>query len=793
MHVAGIDLGVMRKLTVKRGFGALRFPPRFPAHACLTALALVLSLQAGEAFAQAASTPPAADSEPLEAGKVPVPPPPPTPPLPQVDPIISDEEFNRSIPPLDPASDSELNQPLESIEAFERRIAAEQAGAKPAEGQAPPLGDPALADGDAVEEVGDAPIRDAELTKPLPPLDQFQVEPVDFAEKAADETDVEVAYRTQVNGLEEVDKQTKTSLSGMFKDLSALREGDGKAANAAMVSARMREDQALLQRILASEGWYDAQVRARVQRPEEQAPGEVGERGQAADSVPATAAPANRNLTVVFDVTPGRRYTFADIVVTAPPTVPPSLIRDNLALKVGEPIIAERVQGAEAQIAVALPQNGYPFAEVGQRDILLDRATADGVYTLPVTTGPRARYGQVATQGDLAFDAEHAAVLARFKRGELYDSREIDDLRQALVATGLFASVSVEPQRTGEPAGDGTEYVTIMVNQDAGPPRTIAGTAGYGTGEGFRLEASWTHRNLFRPQGALIVRGVAGTKEQGAGVTFRRSNAGKRDRTFEIVAEALHSDYDAYNAYTGRLGVRLSRDSTPIWQKRITWSLGGELVATAEKDYDFVRSARNRRTFYIAALSGQLGYDYTDSLLDPTKGFRVTTLIQPEGSLSDGFNPYVRARLDASGYYPVGDSLVLAARLRLGTIQGAARRDIAPSRRFYAGGGGSVRGYAYQKLGELDPNGDPIGGRSLNEAAAEVRYRFGNFGVVGFVDVGQSYTETMPQFSNLRYGAGIGGRYYTNFGPVRLDLATPINRRPGEGRFNVYVSIGQAF
>src|SRR5690606_36355264 len=103
-------------------------------------------------------------------------------------------------------------------------------------------------------------------------------------------------------------------------------------------------------------------------------------------------------------------------------------------------------QGAEAQIAVALPENGYPFAEIGQRDILLDRATTDGVYTLPVTPGPRARYGDVATQGDLAFDAKHAAVLARFKRGELYDSRKIDDLRQALVATGLFASVSVEPQ-----------------------------------------------------------------------------------------------------------------------------------------------------------------------------------------------------------------------------------------------------------------------------------------------------------------------------------------------------------
>lgn len=758
----------MPRLTVKDGFGALRFT------ACASLIALALALAVGSAHAQgAAAKVPPTDAGGLEAGKVPVPPPPPAPPLPPIDPIIPDDEFNKAIPSLDVQDDPELGRPLESIEEFERRMAEQQAGAKPTEGQAAPLGDPALADHDTNEEIGDAPVRDAELAKPLPPLDQFQVEPVQFAEKAEDEKEVEVRYTMQVNGLAEVDTQTKTSLSGLFKDLSALRDGDGKAANMAMVSARLTEDSALMQRILASEGWYEARVTTRIDRAE-------SENGQP--------------LTAVIDVVPGKRYKLGEIVINAGPTVPPSLIADNFALKVGEPIIAERVQGAEAQIAVTLPENGYPFAEVGQRDILLDPATADGVYTLPVTVGPRARYGEVATQGDLAFDAKHAGVLARFKRGELYDSRKIDDLRQALVATGLFASVSVEPQKTGEQVGDGTEYVTIMVNQDAGPPRTIAGTAGYGTGEGLRAEASWTHRNLFRPEGALIVHGIAGTKEQAAGVTFRRSNAGKRDRTFEIVAEASHSNYDAYSAYTGRLAARMSRDSTPIWQKKFTWSYGVELLATAEKDYDFALGKRDRRTFYVGGLSVQYGLDFTDSLLNPTKGFKVTTLVQPEGSLQGGgFDPYVRARIDASGYYPVSDDLVIAGRVRFGTIQGTSRSNIAPSRRFYSGGGGSVRGYGYQKLGPLDPNGDPLGGRSLNEAAAEVRYRFGNFGVVGFVDVGQSYESTVPQFSDLRYGVGIGGRYYTNFGPVRIDLATPLGRRKGENRFNIYVSIGQAF
>ncbi len=684
--------------------------------------------------------------------------------LPVVEPIIGDEEFRKAVPDLAPQDDPELSRELESIDAFERRLSQQQ-GATTADA---PLGDPALADGDAVEEIGDAPIRDAELTAPLPPIEGFEVAPIEFAEAAADSESASVKYNIDITGLEKADEETQSAMRSMFNGLSALRDGDGKAANAAQIQARLEEDSKLMETILASEGWYSARVRTRIDLP---------------------AAVATDPMVAVIDVEPGQRYAFNSIEVIAGPTVPTTLIRDNLALEPGEPIVAERVQGAEAKVAVALPEQGYPFATVGQRAILLDRETGTGDYTLPIEVGPRAKFGGFVTQGKLAFDADHIDVLARFDRAELYDSRKVDDLRKALVATGLLSTVSVEPKRTGE----GTEYVTMLVEQEAGPPRTIAGEVGYGTGEGFRAEATWTHRNMFPPEGALIAHGVAGTREQGAGVTFRRSNAGKRDRTFEIVAEALHSDFDAYSAYTGRLSTQLRRTSTPIWQKRFTYAVGAEILGTSERSWDFDLGAKNRKTYYVGGLNGQLGVDFSNDLLDPTKGFRATVFVQPEGSLRDGFNFYVKSQIDASGYYPIGDSFVLAGRVRLGTIQGVDRDQIAPSRRFYAGGGGSVRGYAYQKLGPLDPEGDPVGGRSLNEGSAEVRYRFGNFGVVGFVDAGQAYESTMPKFSDLRIGAGIGARYYTNFGPLRVDLATPINRRPGEGRFNVYVSIGQAF
>ena len=712
-------------------------------------------------------------------------PPPPGVAFPEVAPIISDEEFEKAIPPIPVEDDPELDRPLETIAEFEKRQAAAPTAASDSEANAPtPAVDgvpiPALADGDAVEVIGDAPITDSELAAPLPPLENFDVEPVEFAEAEADDDDVSVAYAVQVNGLAPADDSTDVDLADLFGDLSALYDGDGKADNAAMVRARLTADGELMQRILASEGYYDAVVETRIDR---------GEREERQEGQPRQRRP----ITAVIDVTPGTQYRLAEIILKADPTVPPNLIADNFPLSVGEPIVAQRVQGAEAAIALKLPEEGYPFAEVGQRDILLDGATGDGVYTLPIDIGKRSRFGGIETTGDLAFDAEHVAVLARFKRGELYDSRKVDDLRQALVATGLFATVAAEPQPTGESAGDDTEYVTMLVTQQAGPPRTLAASAGYGTGEGIRLEGSWTHRNLLPPEGALIFRGVVGTQEQGLGATLRRSNAGRRDRTFELVAEATRSNYNAFEAITGRVAARVSYDSTPIWQKKFTYAFGAELIATSEDDYDFTRGTRDRDFYTIFGLTGQVGMDRTDSLLDPTRGFRATALIQPEGSLAGQFSPYARTRLDVSGYYPVTDNIVLAGRVRVGSILGAARERLAPSRRFYAGGGGSVRGFGYQELGPKDPNDDPIGGRSVAEAAFEGRYRFGNFGVVGFVDAGQVYRGSAPTFSDLRFGAGIGARYYTNFGPMRLDVATPIGRKPGEALVSVYVSIGQAF
>ncbi|THD37041.1 MAG: hypothetical protein E7773_05490 [Sphingomonas sp.] len=672
-------------------------------------------------------------------------------------PIVGDKDFNAALPKLS----NDINAPLEPIPQ-DAPFTPQTADKAPPSATAPPV---APAPDVAPGTLPPPPEPPAELATPLPPLNSYNTTPVIEVADAADKKSAQVRYDTVVTGLD------KLGLDDDFRTFSSLKKGDGKAANIPMVRARAREDEALAVRLMKSKGYYDASAVSTI------------------ETIPNDPT----RVRALVNAVPGNLYKFGTVTVDSGPVVPSGLIVDSLALAPGQPIDAERVQGAEANVSLKLGQTGYPFARLGTRDILLDDAAFTGDYTLPVDTGPRSRFGQITTTGRLAFGVKHIDILRRFKPGEIYDTRGTDDLRKALVATGLFSTVAVEPVDTGKNNADGTRIVDIAVTQRVGKTRSIAATAGYSTGQGARAEATYTARNAFPPEGALIVTAVGGTQEQGGSVTFRRSNWLQRDRTLTFSLAAGHQNYDAFNAVTTSLIGRVSYDSTPIWQKKLTYFYGFELTGTNEDVYDFAALKRKRGTYFIAALPTMVQFDTSNDLLNPTKGYRVKLSLSPETSVRGAARPYVRALAEASAYYPVSDSLVLAGRVRAGSIVGIARDDLAPSRRYYGGGGGSVRGYGYQRLGPFDPNGDPVGGRSLNEFSLEARYRFGNYGIVPFIDGGNSYASSTPQFKDLRYGAGIGGRFYTNFGPIRVDVATPLNRRKGDSRIALYISIGQAF
>jgi translocation and assembly module TamA len=499
---------------------------------------------------------------------------------------------------------------------------------------------------------------------------------------------------------------------------------------------------------------------------------------------------AGGRVLITLTAAPGAQYRFAgvDLPGIEQAGADSAELRSAFAVRAGDPVDAAAVTAAGVALRVALGQRGFARAQVGEQQVVVDHEARTARLVLPVTTGPFQRIGAIRVSGRPDFGTTHVATIARFQPGERYRQSRVDDLRRALIATGLVSSVEVRVLPSADP-----QLVDLEVRLEPAPPRTIAGELGYGTGEGVRAEVSWQHRNLIQSEGALTVRAVLGTQEQLAGGVLRFSNWRARDRVLTLLGNVSHVDRDAYEARTVQLGMTVERQSTFLWRKTWSWSAGMELITSDERDVIAATGLPRQRTFFIGALPATLNYDRSNGLLDPTHGFRLGGRLSPELSLQGSVFGYARAQLDASAYRPIGRRLVAAGRVRLGTMLGADRDRIAPSRRFYAGGGGSVRGYGYQRLGPRDANGDPIGGRSLAEFSFETRVRFGAFGVVPFLDGGTLSTDAVPDFRNWQFGTGLGLRYYSTFGPIRFDVGTPLNPHRRDSRIAITVSLGQAF
>ena len=611
---------------------------------------------------------------------------------------------------------------------------------------------------------------DMDAPDPVPEPEPGETEAAaeqDTAGEAIDDATASRVYDWRIAGLEPA--ADAEAMIERFREQSALEKEDDEPANAAQIDRRARADAELLTTLLQSEGYYDAEVETDIARQGDQ-------------------------IVVALQARPGLRYTFESIELSGIEAAgdKAAMLREAFAVEAGDPVVAQQVIDAGVALRVALGEEGFALAEVGEQDIVLDHETATARLVLPVTPGPQARFGDIRVTGRPPFSSRHVGRIARFRKGDMYERSEVDDLRRALIATGLVASVDTRLVPV-----DGGQVVDVAVHLEPAPMRTIAGELGYGTGEGVRLEASWQHRNFFNPEGALTVRGVAGTQEQLAAVSLRRSNFKRRDQVLTAQVSASNINRDAFDARTLLLAAGIERQSNFIWHKKWTWSLGGELIATDERDTIEATGETRRRTFFIGAIPASLNYDGSDDLLNPTTGFRLGGRVSPELSFHGGTFGYTRAQVDASAYRPMSGRVVLAGRIRLGTIFGADRDDIAPSRRFYAGGGGSVRGYGYQRLGPRDADGDPIGGRSLAEFALEARIRLkafgGDFGIVPFLDGGSLSTKSTPDFRGWQFGAGLGLRYYSSFGPIRVDVGTPLNPQSDDGPVAVVVSLGQAF
>ncbi|WP_390550190.1 autotransporter assembly complex family protein [Qipengyuania sp. MTN3-11] len=566
-----------------------------------------------------------------------------------------------------------------------------------------------------------------------------------------------------------------------FAALSTIRELDSDEDNLAQLAARAREDEELLGELLRVYGYYDGRIVRSIGGVE---PGE-----DRSETRPV----------VRFDIIPGERFTYGAIDLGNLASAPDAgVLRDSFEIQPGDPLNSDKIVEEQFDLDRMLGETGYPFAAIDAPQLLIDHERTEGDLTLAVEPNGKYVFGEVTSNDPRFLSGRHFSTIARFDPGDVYQRSLQFDLRRAITATGLVSSVTVTPREVQPPQGDEPGVVAMDVAVERAELRTIAGAIGYGSEEGFRIQASWEHRNLFPPEGSLRLRGIAGTQEQLAGVTFRKNNFRGRDRVLTVDAFATTIDSPAFDANTVSLIANYERLSTLLFQKPLSWSAGIELVATDERPPVVNGVVQPRQTFFVAALPLYTQLDTSDDLLDPTRGFRLSARLSPEVSRSNGMQSfYLRAQTDGSYYQQINDRVVLAGRVTYGMIPGAPLQAIAPSRRFYAGGGGSVRGYGFREIGPTNALGEPSGGRSLVEVAAEARIRTGFFdgalSVVPFVDAGSVSPSVTPDFDEIKIGAGIGVRYATGFGPIRVDVGVPLNPDPDDSPVAVYVSLGQAF
>jgi translocation and assembly module TamA len=270
----------------------------------------------------------------------------------------------------------------------------------------------------------------------------------------------------------------------------------------------------------------------------------------------------------------------------------------------------------------------------------------------------------------------------------------------------------------------------------------------------------------------------------------------RADQIFRVGGDVFGDDTNAYN--DKGLGLRASVERHYTRTTFLNFGGAVDAVNTREKtavNANGIPVGENLKLLIVSGLVGA-SLDRSNDPLNPTRGWRVQAEADPTYITGDRTLPYLKLQGQASGYFSFDpdDNTVVAARVKLGSIVGGTIPDVPADRRFFAGGGGSVRGFGYQKVGPQLVDGTPFGGASLFESSFEVRQHVtGPWGIVGFIDAGSVGRTFAPDFSNVDVGAGIGVRYNLGFAPLRLDIATPVTRRKGDPWVEFYISIGQSF
>lgn len=541
---------------------------------------------------------------------------------------------------------------------------------------------------------------------------------------------------------------------------------------------RAQEDKLRLEKALRSSGYYDGEVSIEIAGRSVDEPATTENEPESKASIPVT-----------IELHPGKLYRLRKITVTGAEDLPGKL-RPELAAKA--PARAADIMAEQDRLLNAVLAQGYAFASVKLAPALVDHKDRTVSVEYVVDHGPRAKIGDIHVKGLDRVDAEFVNRRLADFTGKSYAPSEITSLRENLRSIDVFESVKVKPAESLDETG----RLPIDVEVVERDRRFIGFGANYSTNDGAGAKAYWGHRNLFGGGEHLrLDADVSGLGENSWSETNYGLSADFNKPDFLRQQQSLHSnlalvqeyDPDSFDKRAATLSLGLERRLS----QTLSVSFGGEAEISRITDDGVARN------FELFGPTGAVNLDTSDDLLNPTKGSRLSltgaAFSEYLGSSQDVF----QTRATGSSYLDLSGkgNLVLAGRLSLASVFGGSIDELPEDRLLYAGGGGSVRGYEFRSISPLDEDGDPTGGRSLVEGSVELRYRFlEDYGIVPFFDAGTVTEEVFPSFDEkLQYAGGLGFRYYSPIGPIRADVAVPLNPRKDDDPVAFYISIGQAF
>lgn len=543
-------------------------------------------------------------------------------------------------------------------------------------------------------------------------------------------------------------------------DLSVLQSKvDQPPLSRAALIRRVERDVSLFKKSLQSEGYYAYKVEQKV------------DFGQSP-------------VQITFDIDPGPLYKLRLYRIDYDKPEAPGLVSDPAALGIvmDGPATSKAIVEAGPLLLRMLGETGYPLAKQGKRRAVVNHDDKTLTVVLDLHEGPRVNIGSTFVAGVDRTKEKYVKRVANLDRGDLFDISKIDAARRRLFQTGLFDGIQINWD--DEPDGDGELDVTIVTKERK--PRTISLGLNYSTTEGAGGDVAWTHRNIFGADEDLTLTLKAAEIEQSFRTELAAPNWKRLDQRVHIAGEIAREETEAYEEQKISAESGVARPFGKRWKGSATGIL--EVLETTE---NAITTQNVVAAFPLVAL-----YDGSNDPFDPSKGYKLEFKIEPAAITLDNTDFLTTFVMGGSVYHDItGDkSLIAAARSRAAFIAGPARDRIPASRRLYTGGGGSIRGFEHQSVGPLDGGNDPEGGRSSLEFGVEMRWRItDDIGIVPFIDGGSAFEDPTPDFTDFRFAAGLGLRYYTPIGPLRLDIATPLNPREQDNLFEFYISLGQAF